>query len=836
MGSYLNTTPKRFRILKCAFIGLTILLSSCNITKNLKENEYLVEKNKIVDLNKTNLPKESIEAFIRQKPNRKILTIFPFNLWLYNQVNQNKLIRKKALRDVRFEQINERRIEKNKAKNARRSKKGKKPKDPKLKNKDKPTLRESILEAGEEPVIYDSLTTKQTARQITKFLFSKGYFYAKVRDSVAFNKSSKKARIYYFLNPGKLYSFDNITYSIPDDNLAKYIFKDTSSCLIKARSSFDADLLQSERERITTNLLNNGFFYFESDFIYYNVDSITSRPKINLTICAKQFPTFVNEQKDSTILVAHPRFTLNNIYIITENTKGFYKDEAFKDTTVYNDYIYLHNNPLPYRLSIIANNIEFSKGQVFQKNLAEKTYRRLLNLGLFRNPLLQFVQNTQYKNVLDCYIVCSPVVKQSITFETEGTNTSGNLGLAGNLLYQNKNLFRGAELLEIKLNGAVAAQKQFNTTTQQSNIDNIKSTFNTLQFGPELKFSVPRVAFPFSLFPFKKDASPRTFINTSLNYQSRPEFSRTITNINYGFSFKTKQGLIKHDLIPIEAYIVKAKLFGTFKQDLLSLNDYFLLNSFVDHITTLSKYSITYNNQQNLNSSKSKKALNYVKVNFSSSGNILRAAYNLTNQPKDTAGRYYIFKTPFAQFVKVDFDYRLYVPLYKKSRLVYRLASGIGKPLNNLNVLPYEQSFFSGGPNSVRAWRARTLGPGSYAQPTSVTARYDKVGDLLIEGNVEYRFHIFRDFYGAWFVDAGNIWLIYKDPAKPNGDFQLDRFYKEFAIGSGFGLRWDLSFFVLRLDAAAPIRDPKYAENDRWTFNKKPLKQIILNFGIGYPF
>lgn len=836
MGGYLNTTPKRFRILKFALIGLTILLSSCNITKKLNENEYLVERNKIVGLDKINLPKESIEAFIRQKPNRKILTIFPFNLWLYNQVNQNKLVRKKALRDVRFEQINEKRTEKNKIRNARRSKKGKKPKDPKLKNKDKPTLRESILEAGEEPVIYDSLTTKQTSKQISKFLFSKGYFYAKVHDSVAFNKSAKKVRVYYFLNPGKLYAFDNISYSIPDANLARYIYKDTSSCLIKAHSSFDADIMQSERERITNNLLNNGFFYFESDFIYYNVDSISSKPKINLTICAKQFPTFINEQKDSTILVPHPRFTINNIYIITENTKGFYKDEAFRDTTIFNDYTYIHNHPLAYRLSIITNNIEFSKGQVFQKNLAEKTYRRLLNLGLFRSPLIQFVQSSQSKSGLDCYIICNPVVKQSITFETEGTNTSGNLGIAGNLLYQNKNLFRGAELLEIKLNGAVAAQKQFNTTTEQSNIDNIKSTFNTLQFGPEIKFSVPRVAFPFSLFPFKKDASPRTFINTSLNYQSRPEFSRTITNINYGFTFKTKQGLIKHDLIPIEAYIVKAKLFGTFKQDLLALNDYFLLNSFVDHITTLSRYSITFNNQTNPNSSKSKKVLTYIKVNVASSGNLLRAAYNLTNQPKDTAGRYYIFKTPFAQFLKVDFDYRLYVPLYKKSRLVYRLASGIGKPLSNLNVLPYEQSFFSGGPNSVRAWRARTLGPGSYAQPSSVTARYDKVGDLLIEGNVEYRFHIFRDFYGAWFIDAGNVWLIYKDPAKPNGDFELNRFYKEIAVGSGLGLRWDLSFFVLRLDAAVPIRDPKYAENDRWTFNKKPLNQIILNFGIGYPF
>jgi outer membrane protein assembly factor BamA len=161
---------------------------------------------------------------------------------------------------------------------------------------------------------------------------------------------------------------------------------------------------------------------------------------------------------------------------------------------------------------------------------------------------------------------------------------------------------------------------------------------------------------------------------------------------------------------------------------------------------------------------------------------------------------------------------------------------GIGKPLKNLNVLPYEQSYFSGGPNSVRAWRARTLGPGGYAQPDSINSKYDKIGDFIIEGNIEYRFHVFRSFYGAWFVDAGNIWLLHQDSQKPMGEFDITRFYKEIAVGTGWGIRWDLSFFVLRLDGAIPIVDPKYAEGNRWTFNKKPLRQFTLNFGIGYPF
>jgi len=149
--------------------------------------------------------------------------------------------------------------------------------------------------------------------------------------------------------------------------------------------------------------------------------------------------------------------------------------------------------------------------------------------------------------------------------------------------------------------------------------------------------------------------------------------------------------------------------------------------------------------------------------------------------------------------------------------------------------LPYEQSFFSGGPNSIRAWRARTLGPGGY-DPTNSATRFDKIGDMLLEGNIEYRFHIIKSFYGAMFVDAGNIWRLEKVADKPNGEFRPDEFYKQIAIGAGFGIRWDLDFLIVRVDLAVPVKDPKYPEGDRFTFDKKPWKLTVLNFGIGYPF
>jgi outer membrane translocation and assembly module TamA len=836
LGTYLHKGFKLRSLKKVLLCSLALFTFSCNTTKNLKEDEYLVSNNKVVDQEKSKVPKDEVEAYIRQKPNRKLLFVFPFNLWLYNQINKEKLVRKKQKRDERFDRINEKRIAKNTARNEKRARKGKPPREPKLKNKDKPTFRESLLDIGEAPVIYDSAIAKQTTLQMKKYLFSKGYFYARVSDSVEYNKERKKAKVSYYIFPGSRYMIHNIKYSFTDEELAYYIFSDTVNTKLKRGAPYDENVMQTERERITTYLLNNGYYYFEQDYIYFDVDSALGNKMVDITVGAKKFPVFANAQKDSITYVKHPRFYVNNIYIITENLKGSYKDEYFKDSIREGDFIFLANHPLNYRRSIITNNIEFFKGQLFQKNLAEKTYKRLLNLRVFRTVVIQFVKDPLYSDQLNCYIICSPLVKQAMSIETEGTNTSGNYGIDGSLLYQNKNLIRGAELLELRMSGAIIAQKQFNTT-QQTDINNVSETFNTVQFGPSIRYSVPRVVFPFSIFPFKKDAFPQTYVNTSLNYQSRPEFNRIITDIDYGFSFRSQKSKLKHDLIPMEIYMVKANLTDSFRRGLIRGGDFFLLNSFQDHITTVSKYSITYNNQTiTEGSNTSRKPVNYIKVNISSSGNILRGLYDLTGQPKDTAGRYLMFGIPFAQFVKFDFDYRLYIPVRKKSRLVYRTAFGIGKPLQNLNVLPYEQSYFSGGPNGVRAWRARTLGPGGYAQPSDVNARYDKIGDFMIEGNIEYRFHVFRSFYGAIFADGGNIWLLHKDPTKPNGDLEFDRFYKEFAMGGGLGIRWDLSFFVLRLDAAVPLADPSYPEGDRWTLDKQPLKRTTLNFGIGYPF
>ena len=836
--SFLNHSFKTGRFF---FLILIVSVSSCNINKHLKENEFLLTKNSLKE-NGTDIDENEIEAFIRQKPNRKVLKLVRFNLWLYNQVDKQKMLDKKEKRDARFDRINAKRLAKNAKRNNKRTAKGKPTKLPNLKNKEKPTFRESIMEAGEPPVVLDTFLTKITKNQLQKFIFSKGYFDSKVRDSLFLDIKNKRAKTYYFISKSKRYSIQNITYKIEDPLIEYFILNDSMSSLIKYNAYYDEEILQKERERITESQLNNGFFYFAPEYVNYLVDTNLVGQKVDVTIGVKMFSKSYSETNDSLVYINHPRFYIENVYVIPENIvdfKGRANEAYMKDTLEYNGIKILHNNKLLFHKKDLTRDISISPSQLYQQNLAEETYKGLSNLKVFKSVYIQYIKNPYYSDKLDCYIVCQPVVKQAVTIETEGTNTSGNLGIAGSLVFQNKNAFKGAELVELKLKGSLTAQKQFNTT-ESTGINNVQSTFNTIQFGPELNFTFPKPLFPFTLFYYKRNLNekryfvqPKTIVNLSVNYQSRPEFNRTISNISYGFKFKNSKGLFSYDVIPLEAYIVKAKLFGSFQSDLLRLNDFYLLNSFQDHITTLSKISATFNNQ----GLAKKRNLMYLRMSISSSGNILRGLYSATNQPKDSQGRYLIQDIPFSQFVKLDVDYRFYFQIRKLGKLVYRLAGGVGKPLKNLTSLPYEQSFFGGGPNSNRAWRARTLGPGSYSQPDSVTSRYDKIGDIQIETNLEYRFHIFKSFYGAWFADAGNIWLSYNDPNKPNGEFKLDKFYKEIAIGSGFGLRYDFSFFVLRLDAAMRVHDPQYAEGKRWVFGKQTLREsAILNFGIGYPF
>ena len=839
MHNYTKITNKKksFNFLAASCLLLLLLtMHSCSPTKKLLPNQYLVNKVEIEGHRSTNLPLENFEAFYRQKPNRKMFRFVHFFVWWYNLFDNQKIAVQKIDRNQKYDVQNAKKAVKYEKKNALRVKQGKKPKTPHFKDKEEPMLIESIRDIGEPAVLLDMSLTEQTRYQLSRYLFIKGYFNNEVKDTVIFHKKNRKATVRYSLIPNQPFLIHDVKYQIDDQNLASLILNDSANSLIKRGNNYDKEILQNERQRITDLALNNGYYFFENIYTDFSADSFHTAKRVDIGIHIKNFARQFNRNNDSIIYTQHQQFKLKHVYIVTEAVIGNVKNVIFTDTirTENNKHIFLTNKPLEFKKRLLIDNIDLYAGQLFKRDTAQHTYKQLLSLGVFRNVLVDFFVADQNKGELDCYILCNPLIKQSVTSQIEGTNTSGNLGIDGSFLIQNKNTFKGGELVELKLQGSLSAQAQFNNQESSgSNLNNINKTFNTIQFGPEATFAVPRAFFPFSLFPFNRDMSPRTYIKTAVNYQSRPQFSRIISSIDFGFSFKTTNNTIKHDIIPFELYLVRANLTSDFLNSLSTYNDAFLLNSFQNHITSLSKYNFTYLSKENSNTSN--RPVNYLRFSMQSSGNILRELFQIINQKKDTLNRYLIMGIPFAQFVKAEIDFRHYVPIRKRSRFVFRVAAGIGKPLSNLNVLPYEQSFFTGGPNGLRAWRARTLGPGGYDPRNSLT-RFDKIGDMLLESNLEYRFHIIKSFNGALFIDAGNIWRLKPDKNKPNGEFVLSKFADQIAIGTGMGIRWDLNFFVLRLDLAIPIKDPKFAEGDRWTFNKKPYEYLVANFGIGYPF
>lgn len=808
---------------------LPFIFNACNPARKLKDGEYLLNKNHVVN-KETKIGNSEIESYIRQKPNKKILLVLRFHLWLYNLADEEKVKRKRILYDEKLAR-----------KNARRVAKGKQPKP-----NDRQLFGEWLLNIGEPPVVYDSLMTKKSAKQIRSFLNNKGYFISSVKDSVDFRRR-KRASVYYIIKAAAPYTINKVSYRIPDDQLSYFVMADTANCLIKRGNNYDVDVLQAERERITSALNNNGYFFFTKDYIYYEIDTTVGNKKVNVMIGIKNFATKLSETSDSIIERPHRRYYINNVYVEPDFVSKKF-DNTPKDTIQAGRYTILHTTKLRYKTRVLLSAIFIRKEEIFQQSNVDDSYKRLSELRAFKTINISFKQARQ-DDYLDCYIQLSPVYKQSYVLETEGTNTSGNLGFAGSIVYENRNLFHGAEIFQLRLKGGVEAQQILGGTS--NTITDAAHQFNTVELGPELNVTVPRFLVPFKVSPSKR-ANPKTVFTSSVIYQRRQEYTRTITNLSYGYTWMETQKK-RHTFNPLVINFVKVGLDPAFSQYLQqNVHDLYTLNSFKDHLSTSTSYTFTFN-EQNL---KKQTNFSFLKINAESSGNILRGFYNSVNSfapntfHTNDQGSYKLLGIVYSQYLRVDGDFRYYFNSNEINKVVFRFAAGIGKPLTNFTSLPFERSFFSGGSSGIRAWQARTLGPGSYADDGIFSA--DQLGDEQLEGNVEYRFKMFKMLNGALFVDAGNIWLIKPNPSKPGADFQPDRFYKEIAVGSGAGLRADFSFFVIRLDMGLKVRDPEFTAPTRWvignvfnpawkanyrnTHNGRKYSFVVFNIGINYPF
>lgn len=809
-----------------AFLVVVFLATACSPTKRLTEGEYLLQKNKL-ETNNIDLSKEELLDIIKPQPNRKILPFLRFHLHFYNLAS-----------DRRLEVSRERKNERIAKKNIRRSAKGRKLKD------EGRTKWEYFKEVvGEPPVLLDTAAVRASSAQLSTYLVKKGYFINEVSDSIVRKDNKRMATVYYTLDWEDPYTLDTLKRTIQDPYVAGEIIRDYRYEFIKLGERFDVDLLAAEREAITDFLRNRGYYLFTHDHIDFEVDSTLGNRKVAVNLILKS-PT--EGSKDSLGMRYHQLFTLGQVYFDYDLPSD---EPANGDTLSESNYQFVDPTSYPLKTKVLAQSTFLNPGMLYKHETVERTYRRLSGLPPLNHVAIRFEPD---ESVLDVFLTMTPSRRQSFSFETQGTNSSGFLGVEGDLVYRHRNIFRGAEILEIRFQGGVQSQALITDNTASDDFeqsDNV--TFNTIEFGPSVSLRFPKFLLPVKMEKFAKSANPTSVLSAAYSYQNRPDFEREVTSLSFGYEWK-ETAKKTHQVNLLEASIIRIDKSQAFQDRLDQLNDRFLSDSYRNHFITATTYAFTYNGQKEERS----KNLFYFRGNAELGGNLLRAGFSAFGQEADSTGSYEVIGIRFANFFKAFTDSRFYRRFDDKRTVAARFAVGAGIPYGNLEVLPFSKSFFGGGANGLRAWRARTIGPGSFSE---LLVSYDKIGDISLEANLEYRFNLIDYLDGAFFIDAGNIWLLREDNLRPGGEFQVDRFVSEIAVGAGMGFRVDFNFFILRFDLGGQFKDPALSVGERWLFQPKSAYnkaidayndnldegqkelnyyrfRLNLNLGIGYPF
>ncbi|WP_194086711.1 BamA/TamA family outer membrane protein [Maribellus luteus] len=765
------------------FIGVlaVLILASCSTTRFVPEDKYLLNKVEL-EVDNPEINKDEAKSFIRQKENYKILGFVKFYLILYNMSSKKK-------------------------------------------------TDDWLKRIGEAPQLYDEVMTDRSKEQLKQYLDNKGYYRADITSGLDLKDKKKKAKLTFNIETGERYTINDVRYHFATPKLEEIFKKDSMSLQFKRGVPFDIYDLQKQQERIVKLYRDKGYFYFSKNQVRYKADTTQLEKRVALDLYIGETR---NSQVDSTKILRPYYF--NNFYysIIPGTAPNLSQGKAanvFADTLEWDNARLFLAPSIYYPANLFRRTTQMQSGDLYNATDVENTFNALNRLRQFRYVDIQFEEaaDNPYSNLLDCNVRLSPLSKQSISLDLEGTNTSGNLGVAGNIYYQHRNLFRGAEVFQIRLKGAVERM--------QRQVDNGSESFNTREFGIENSLNIPKLLGPGKFIRSFEKNLPKTVLNMGFNYQRRPEYTRTITNLRFGYDWKTSQNF-SHLWNLMDVNFVH--LFEFDQAFIDSIQDLYIKSSFTDHFIFATNYSLVYNNQH----LGVKSNYTYARLNVESAGNSLWALSKITGRSKyqdpnyeNSLIEYYRYLgTPFAQYLKADIEVRRAIEIDQYNSIVGRAFFGIGFPYGNSGLLPFEKQYFAGGANGIRAWQVRSLGPGNYKAPDGFYP--NQSSDLKIEANLEYRYNLIGRMEGALFLDAGNIWAINKYYKREGVRFHINEFYKQIAVGTGTGFRFNLNYFILRFDLGMKLRDPSAEAGKRWIIGTRKLTgdDFNLNFAIGYPF
>jgi outer membrane protein assembly factor BamA len=655
---------------------------------------------------------------------------------------------------------------------------------------------------SQPPVLIRDVNLDARVKKLESELFNEGYFDAKVNYLLYYKpKNPKKASVIYQVLTPEPYTYQSINFMRSQTNFDTIIQSSAGKSLIRAGDNYDLETVLQERDRITNAVRDSGFYNFRKEYLMFNLDTSQGLRVIDAHV---------------TIAENLPKISYHRQYINKINVKMIAGgidttlSESF-DTLRYGDMTIAYDN-LFFKPQMIQKAMYQKPGEHYRQTYHSKTQTHLSNFEVFKQINIRYDSVKSHTDLLDMNITLTPIKKISLSAEANMvTKSSGFAGPAVVAGLQNQNVFKGGE----KLNISLKAGFEWQTNTRE----NTGLGFNSYELGANASLSFPRVIAPFALKSKTNVYIPQTSVNAGFEFLNRVQYYRMNSfNVSYGYSWKTGR-YNQHNFAPANFnFVVLVDTTPEFSE--IYKDNPSVRRSFEEQNILSIRYRYAFDNSLN----KEKKH----RISWESGTYVAGAFLSLIDENLK------IFGKPYSRFVKITQDLRYYYTFQRRSVLVNRIYAGMGYPVGNTTIMPYVEQFFSGGANSVRGFVARSLGPGSYRGDT--LTYFDQTGDIKLEYNLEYRYRIGERLFGAVFLDVGNIWLVKEDELRPGSGFNQSTFYTQFAIGTGFGLRFDLDFFVIRFDLGLALRHPGYEKGKRWLFENKEIYQLNGYLAIGYPF
>lgn len=757
-----------------------ILLGGCSATKFIPEGSYMLDNVTVKSTDKR-IKTGALKGYVRQHPNSRWFSLLKVPMGPYALSGRDSTRR----------------------------------------------INRFLKRIGEAPVVYDSVQAQRARDDMQAAVRNQGYLQA----DVALQKKSKrkKLKLTYVITPGERYHVRNIRYHLDDAQVAAIYQADTSASLLREGMPFDINVLDAERTRVNTLMLNNGFYKFNKEFVKYEADTTVGERQVDLTL---QVPLYRKSVRDT--LAPHRTYHLRHVTFLNDVDLAAVKQKApGVECSQYDGFTMYYKNKLSLRRRLIAERTWLESGALYRERDVQATYSNFARLGAVLSSAIKMQEAGHTNDSLDCYISLATNKRHSFNTEVEGTNSAGDLGAALSVSYQNRNIFRGSELFNLKLRGAFEAITGLEGYSDQ----------NYVEMSAEASLAFPGFKIPFLSRNYRRAIRATSEVSVMYDSQNRPEFHRRVLTgtFRYRWNRLSRQLQNRFDLIDLN-YVFMPWVSETFKKDYLddSSNRNAILRYNYENLFIMRMgYTFSYSSRPGATagSSYGTNAV-AIRLNVESAGNLLYGMSSLFHTNKNGENQYTLMNIAYAQYVKGDFDISKSFRFDERNSLALHLGVGIAYPYGNSTILPYEKRYFSGGANSVRGWSVRELGPGSYTGTDGRIDFINQTGDIKLDMNAEYRTFLFWKIHGAVFVDAGNIWTIRSYEEQPGGQFRFNTFWRQIAVAYGLGFRLNFGYFILRLDGGMKAINPAFSSGEQHypLIHPSFKRDFTFHFAVGLPF